>query len=130
LLIGAIGAAIIGVPAALFPIMPSVTTYEAMIGLLLFAGKITGLIATVELTNLLPNELRGLSIGAFITFAGLIGFGIAPALVAQVSLLLGGEQHLAQALAIMGVIVSIVSVWGFWLAMKRAPAAPTCQKGS
>jgi uncharacterized protein YneF (UPF0154 family) len=35
--------------------------------------------------------------------------------------MLGGEQHLNAALAIVGVIVSIVSVGGFFLAMRAAP---------
>ena len=129
LLIGAILAAVIGVPAALFPIMPSVTGFGVMIFMLVLAGTVTGLITSVALTVLLPNELRGLSIGAFIAIAGLIGFGIAPALVTGVSQLLGGESHLALALAIVGVVVSIVSVAGFVLAMKRAPLAATCQTG-
>lgn len=129
LLIGAILAAIVGVPAALFPIMPSVTGFAVMIFLLILAGTVTGLVTSVALTVLLPNELRGLSIGAFIAIAGLIGFGIAPTLVTGVSGLLGGEAHLALALAIVGVLVSIVSVIGFGLAMRRTPAAPTCQTG-
>jgi hypothetical protein len=70
-----------------------------------------------------------LAIGAFIAIAGLIGFGIAPSLVTVVSAFLGGEGHLAPALAIVGVGVSIISVLGFWLAMKRAPNAATFQKG-
>ena len=89
LLIGAIAAALVGVPAALFPVMPSVTGFAVALGALMLAGTITGLIASVALTVLLPNELRGLSIGAFIAFAGLIGLGIAPALVAEVSRWMG-----------------------------------------
>lgn len=121
ILIGAIIAAVISIPAALFPIMPSVITFAVMIGLLVLSGTVTGLITSVALTVLLPNELRGLSIGAFISIAGLIGFGIAPSLVTAVSLLMGGESMLAEALAIVGVIVSIVSVFAFWVAMRRAP---------
>lgn len=129
LLIGSIIAALVGVPAALFPIMPGVTGFAVMIFLLILAGTVTGLITSVALTVLLPNELRGLSIGAFIAIAGLIGFGIAPALVTGVSQLLGGESHLALALALVGTIVSIISVAGFVLAMRRAPIAATCPIG-
>lgn len=129
LLIGAVIAAIVGVPTALFPIMPSVTGLAVMIGVLMLAGTITGAITSVALTVYLPNELRGLSIGAFIAIAGLIGFGVAPTLVTLVSGLLGGEQFLAQALAGVGIIVSVVAVLGFVLAMRRAPepAARTAQ---
>ncbi len=124
LLIGAIVAAAVGVPAALFPIMPGVVSFATAFFALSFAGNITGMVATVVLTVWLPNELRGLGIGAFIAVAGLIGFGLAPALVTLVSSGLGGEQHLAVSLAIVGVSVSLVSVVAFWLAMRGAPVAP------
>ena len=129
LMIGAIVAAAIGVPTALFPIMPSVGSFAIAFFILTLAGNVTAMVASVALTVWLPNELRGLAIGAFIAIAGLIGFGVAPSLVTLVSSWLGGEAHLATALAIVGVGVSIVSVAGFWLAMKGAPLAPTCQKG-
>lgn len=121
LLIGGVAAAIVGVPAALFPVMPDVTGFAVMIGLLMLAGTVTGAVTSVALTVFLPNELRGLSIGAFIAIAGLIGFGVAPTLVTLVSSLLGGERLLAQALAGVGLLVSIVAVGGFWLAFRRAP---------
>ena len=90
--------------------MPTVPAFAAAIFVRLLMGTITGLIMSVALTVLLPNELRELTIGAFIAVAGLIGFGIAPSLVTVASSLLGGEHMLRQALAIVGVAVSIVSV--------------------
>jgi MFS family permease len=121
ILIGAVVAAGLGVPAALFPIMPSVPALAVMLGLLVLCGAITGLVISVALTVLIPNELRGLCIGAFIAIAGLIGYGLAPWLVTLVSALLGGEQHLAMALTIVGVTVSALSFFAFLLAMRRAP---------
>ena len=129
LMVGAIVAAAIAVPTALFPIMPSVGTFAIAFFILTLAGNVTAMVASVALTVWLPNELRGLAIGAFIAIAGLIGFGVAPSLVTLVSGWLGGESHLATALAIVGVAVSTISVGGFWLAMKNAPIAPTSQKG-
>lgn len=129
LVIGATVAAAIGVPSALFPIMPDVTSLAITFAVLSLAGNVTAMVASVVLTVWLPNELRGLAIGAFIAVAGLIGFGIAPSLVTLVSSWLGGEAHLSMALAIVGVGVSIISVIGFWLAMKRAPLEATCQTG-
>jgi MFS family permease len=127
LLIGAVVASLVGIPSALFPIVPGVPGFAAAIGVLLLAGTVTGLVTSVVLTVWLPNELRGLAIGAFISIAGLIGFGVAPSLVTLVSSILGGEQHLNAALAIVGVIVSIVSVGGFFLAMRAAPMAAADQ---
>lgn len=122
LLIGAVVAAAIGTPAALFPIMPDVTGFAVMIGIFILAGTVTGLVTSVALTVMLPNEVRGLAIGLFIAIAGLIGFGIAPVLVTLASGAMGGEGHIASALALVGTVVSLVSTAAFWLAMRRAPA--------
>ncbi|MBD8637933.1 MFS transporter [Sphingomonas sp. CFBP 13733] len=125
LLIGAILAAAVGVPAALFPIMPSVPLFGVAVGLLVTCGAVTGVVTSVALTVLIPNELRGLCIGAFIAIAGLIGYGLAPTLVAAASGMLGGEAHLAQGLAIVGVVTSAISVVAFTTAMRRAPESAT-----
>lgn len=125
LLIGAVAAAAVGVPAALFPIMPSVPLLALAVGFLVTCGAVTGVVTSVALTVLIPNELRGLCIGAFIAIAGLIGYGLAPTLVAAASGMLGGEAHLAQGLAIVGVVTSAVSVVAFAMAMRRAPTSAT-----
>jgi MFS family permease len=127
ILIGAVIAAVAGVPAALFPIIPDVTGFAIALGALMLGGTVTGLVVSVALTVLLPNELRGLCIGAFIAVAGLIGFGIAPTLVAAVSDWMGGERHLAEALALVGVVVSAASVAAFWQAMRTAPESATAE---
>jgi MFS family permease len=121
ILIGAVVAAAIGIPAALFPVSPDVPWFAVALGLLVLSGTVTGLVMSVALTVLLPNELRGLCIGAFIAIAGLIGFGVSPTLVALASDLLGGEQHLGEGLALVGVAVSVVGLLGFWAAMRHAP---------
>jgi MFS family permease len=125
LLVGAVIAAAIGVPAALFSISPTVPIFAVAFGTLALCGTITGLITSVALTVLIPNELRGLCIGAFIAIAGLIGFGLAPSLVAGVSTALGGERHIGEAQALVGVTVSLFSLLGFFVAMRRAPLSAT-----
>jgi MFS family permease len=125
LLIGAVIASAIGIPAALFSISPSVPVFAFALGVLVLCGTVTGLITSVALTVLIPNELRGLCIGAFIAIAGLIGYGLAPSLVAGTSGLLGGEHHLGQAQALVGMIVSALSLLGFFIAMRRAPLSAT-----
>ncbi len=121
LLLGAVVAAIIGVPAALFPVAPDTVWFGIAFAVLSLCGAITGLITSVALTVLIPNELRGLCIGAFIAFAGLIGFGIAPSLVTAISGWLGGEARLGSALAIVGVATGVLAVAGFGMAMRTAP---------
>lgn len=121
LLTGAVIAAAIGIPAALFPVAPSVPALAVAMGVLATCGAVTGLVMAVALTVYLPNELRGLTIGAFIALAGLFGFGVAPPVVALVSGALGGEAQLPTALAIVGVVTSLVGFGGFALAQRRAP---------
>jgi len=121
ILLGAVIAAGLGVPAALFPISGAIGLFAAALGLLVLCGTLTGLVVAVALTVLLPNELRGLCIGAFIAVAGLIGFGIAPSLVTAASAYMGGEQYLAEALALVGVATSAISFLAFALAMRRVP---------
>ncbi|WP_447763224.1 MFS transporter [Sphingopyxis panaciterrae] len=123
LLLGAVIAAGMGVPAAMFPLMPGVVGFAVALGMLSLCGAVTGLVVSVALTVFIPNELRGLCIGAFIAVAGLIGFGLAPWLVTQVSGLMGGEAMLGEALALVGVTVSALSFLAFLLAMRRAPVA-------
>lgn len=122
LLLGAVAAAVLAIPAALFPIAPSTTLFAIALGTLVLCGTVTGLITSVALTVFIPNELRGLCIGGFIALAGLIGFGLAPSLVTWVSSLLGGEQHLATALAGVAAVVSVFSLVAFIYAMRHAPA--------
>lgn len=124
LLLGAVIAAGLGIPAALFPLSPNVPVFAAAIGMLLLCGTLTGLVVAVSLTVFLPNELRGLSIGAFIAIAGLIGYGLAPTAVAGVSNMLGGEAQLAPALALVGIVTSTLAFLAFIAAMKRVPAQP------
>jgi MFS family permease len=125
LLIGAVIAALVSIPAALFPVAPGVTSFAVALGTLMLCGTVTGLVTSVALTTLLPNELRGLCIGAFIAIAGLIGYGLTPTLVAWVSSLLGGEAAIGSALAIVGTIVSVLAFLAFLLAMYRAPLTAT-----
>ncbi|SFS09896.1 MFS transporter [Sphingomonas jatrophae] len=121
---GALIAAAIGAPAALFPVAGSVPLFAVAMGVLVLCGTVTGLITSVALTVLIPNEARGLCIGLFIAVAGVIGFGIAPSMVAWVSGMMGGEGHLAPALAIVGVVTGVIAVVAFALAIRNAPAAP------
>lgn len=124
ILIGAVVASAIGVPAALFPLVSSVPAFVAVLFCLLAAGAVTGLITATSIAVLIPNEERGVCLGAFMILGALIGLGLSPVLVSAGSQALGGEAHLAPALAIVGVVTSLVSLGGFILAMRNAPARP------
>lgn len=125
ILIGAVVASAIGVPAALFPLVTSVPAFVGVLFALLAAGSVTGLITATSIAVLVPNEERGVCLGAFMILGSLIGLGLSPVLVSLGSEALGGEAHLAPALAIVGAVTSLVSLIGFVLAMRNAPAQPT-----
>jgi hypothetical protein len=108
ILIGAIVAAVAAVPATLFPLAGSVPLFAGLLFAMLLGGTITGLITATALAVLLPNELRGLSVGVFLAVGGLVAFGIAPSLVTALSTLIGGEAMLGQALALVGFAVSVL----------------------
>lgn len=52
------------------------------------------------------------------------GFAIAPTLVVYIAQLMGGEAHLAAALALTGVAVSLLSFFAFVQAMRKAMTEP------
>jgi MFS family permease len=121
ILLGAVAAAAVSIPAALFPILPTVEGFAALLTLLLLGGAIAGLVTATTIAVLVPNDIRGLCLGAFVVVGGIIGFGIAPTLVTLVGQLLGGESHLPEALAVTSVAIAVMSFLGFALAMRNAP---------
>jgi len=116
--------AALGVPAALFPVMPGAGACLALFGVLILCGTVCGLVTAATIAVLVPNELRGVCLGAFLAIAGVIAFGIAPSLVTGLATLMGAGDHLGPALAIVGVGVGAVSTVAFRIALRNAPAQP------
>jgi MFS family permease len=123
ILLGAVLSSAVAIPAALFPIMPTVVSFLSALTLLLLGGTIASIALMAVIGTYLPNETRGLAFGGYLAFGGLVGFGIAPTLVVAISSWLGGEQYLATALAVVGTAISAVSFGCFWIAMHRTPGS-------
>ncbi len=121
IMIGAVIASAIGIPAALFPIMTSVPVFAGVLFVLLIAGSMTGLITATAIAVLVPNEERGVCLGAFMILGALIGLGLSPILVTLGSRALGGESHLGLSLAIVGAATGVISFAGFVISMMNAP---------
>jgi MFS family permease len=121
ILTGAVVASAIAIPTALFPIMPSVPGFGVMLCILLLCGTATGLITATAIAVLVPNEIRGLCLGAFVVVGALIGFGVAPTIVTLGSGWLGGEHMLSLALAITGLVTSVIAFIAFVMARAAAP---------
>ena len=120
ILLGAVVAATLSIPGAFFTLMPDVTGFAWMLLLLLTCGAITGLVTAAAIAVLVPNELRGVCLGAFIVIGAIIGFGLAPTLVTLIADALGGEQALRYGLAFTGAGASIIAALGFAGALLRA----------
>jgi len=119
ILIGAVAAAILSVPGAFFPLMSSVTAFALLLGLLMLCGAVTGLVTATAIAVLIPNEIRGICLGAFMVVGAVIGFGVAPTLVTLISAMLGGEANLSLALAITTAVSSAIAAIGFAGAMRQ-----------
>ena len=122
-LAGAVIAAALGVPAALFPIMPTVGGFAFMMGVLTLSGTASGLVASTTVAVLIPNEERGACMALYGVVRSVLGLSVAPSLVTVGSWAMGGGQHLASALATVGVLTGTLSFAAYLLAMRNAPVA-------
>lgn len=119
ILIGAVVAALLSIPGAFFPIMPTTTGFATMLSLLLLCGTVTGLVTATALAVLIPNEIRGVCLGAFMVVGSVIGLGLAPIMATGIAGLLGGEAYLRYGLTITTVVTSLIAAFGFARAMRR-----------
>lgn len=122
ILLGAVIAAALSVPAAFYALMPTATGFAWLLMLFLTCGAITGLVTAAAIAVLVPNEIRGVCLGAFIVVGAVIGFGVAPTLVTLLSDAIGGDQALRYGLALTGAATSAVAALGFLGAMRASPA--------
>lgn len=122
---GAMLAAAIAVPAAFFPVMPSVGGFGAMFGIFQFCGAAIGLGTATAIAVLLPNELRGVALSGIFVLSSIVAFGVTPTLVTLLSTALGGDAYLARSLSLTGVAIGAISLLAFILAMTQAPRRPS-----
>nr|WP_277346298.1 MFS transporter [Solimonas marina] len=118
LLLGAVLASLLSIPAAFFPVMPGVVGFAVLLSALLLAGAMTGLITAAAIAVYMPNELRGICLGAFIVVGAVFGFGVAPTAVTLVSRALGGEGYLRMGLTAITLSTSVIATFGFLSAMR------------
>lgn len=119
ILLGAVAAAVLSIPGAFFPLMPDVTGFAVLLFVLMLCGNVTGIVTATTIAVLVPNEIRGICLGAFMVVGAVIGFGLAPTLVTLISAQLGGEANLALALAITTAASSVLAAIGFARAMRQ-----------
>lgn len=120
ILIGAVIAAALSIPGAFFPLVPTATGFAWLLLLLLTCGAITGLVTAAAIAVLVPNEIRGVCLGAFIVIGAIIGFGVAPTMVTLIGDVIGGQDALRYGLALCGAVTSIAATLGFATALIKA----------
>lgn len=123
ILLGAVLAAVISIPGAFFPLMPDPTGFALALALFLACGAAAGLITATAVAVLVPNEIRGVCLGAFVVIGAVVGLGVAPTLVTLISEAFGGEGAIRYGLAIMATATSIAAAFGFAAAMRSAMKA-------
>ncbi len=116
-LLGAVLGAAVSVPAALFSVMPDITWFAVLLGLLLGSGACVNIAATSAVMVLLPNRLRGMCISVLVAVIGLVAFGVAPLLVSLTARLSAQGADLTVPLAVIGVATSVIACAAFVRAM-------------
>lgn len=118
-------AALCSIPAGFFALMPTVGGFGWMLFVVLICGSLMGIITTTAIAVLVPNEIRGLCLGAFIVVGSLFGIGLAPTVVTLISGALGGESYLREGLTMLVVFSSVVSALGFIVALRAGQTGVT-----
>lgn len=120
-LIGAVIATALSIPAGAFTVMPTVPLYALALGVLLTGGAVVALVGAVAITVLIPNEERGTTLAIMSVIGTVVGLGSAPAVVALGIWIYGDEGHLPETIALVGVATGVLSLIGFVVAMLNAP---------
>jgi MFS family permease len=121
ILIGAIVATFVSTAASVYPLMPSVLSFNVVLGVLLLACTVAQLVGSTAATVLLPNEERGMCMALIGILGTLIGLGAAPLTAMFGMQVFGDEHHLGQSLAIIGVGTGVIALIGYLIAMRNAP---------
>ena len=112
-------AALLLVPLSLFPLAPTLPTFALALGADMLLAAIVVTVIVVAIAMILPNEIRGLALGANIFVSAVVGTAGSPLLTALVSKSLGGEAHLSAAVAVVSVPFVLLTAGCFALALRN-----------
>lgn len=122
ILLPAVIATALSIPASAYPIMPSVPLFAWCLFALLLGGVVVNLVNSAAVAVLLPNEERATSLAALAVIAKIIGGPATAAVVAWMTLLFKGPMGLGLTLTWLGVVTGVMSLIGYVFAMRYAPA--------
>jgi predicted MFS family arabinose efflux permease len=121
ILLPAVIATALSIPASAYPIMPNVTLFAWVLFALLTGGVIVNLVNSAAIAVLLPNEERATSLAALAIISKIIGGPVTAGIIAWMTTLFKGPTGLGVTLTWLGVITGVISLIGYWMAMRHAP---------
>ncbi|BCW90827.1 hypothetical protein sos41_40030 [Alphaproteobacteria bacterium SO-S41] len=121
ILLPALIATALTIPASAYPIMPTVGGFAWVLFALLLGGTIVNLVASAAIAVLIPNEERAICLAGLKIMGSVIAVGLAPPLIAWLASYADGPGGMGQVLTWLGVVTGFISLAGFWLAMVHAP---------
>ncbi|MDF7776122.1 MFS transporter [Sphingomonas sp. AOB5] len=121
ILLPALIATALTIPAGAFSIMPTVTGFAWVLFALLTGGTIINLVCSASIAVLIPNEERAITLAGMKIVNTFVVAGVAPPLIGWIASYNSGPRGLGEAIAVLGVVTGFISLIGFWFAMRGAP---------
>jgi len=121
ILLPALIATAISIPASAYAIMPTVTGFAWVLFVLLVGGTIVNLVNSAAIAVLIPNEERALSLAALKIVTTVVSGLVVPPVIIWMTTVMQGPTGLGQALTWLGVVTGVMSLGGYWVAMRNAP---------
>ncbi len=112
---------LLSVPAAIYPLAPSVATTIVPFCLFYVVGSMSGTLFTAVGTVVIPNELLGLSLSLFALVSAVLGTGLSPMLVSGIASMLGGPHSIGAALTIVCMSTSFLAAIVYLLGSRCFP---------
>jgi MFS family permease len=120
----------LSVPSGLFALASGVASATIGLGVFLVCGSSFQIAVIALITIIFPNELRGSCLALMWGIASLFSFGVAPLLVSQLSVTLGGEDMIGKSLAMICTTCSFVGAVTFWFARRSFLGQPAHKFGA
>jgi predicted MFS family arabinose efflux permease len=113
--------ALLAAPAGLFAVMPNVASGSVLLIAFITIVAAAVLMGTTQFAVIIPNELRGLCFGIFVTVASVSSF--APVVVSVLSEMLGGPAMLGRSLSIVCLTSAVLCAATFAATSRHFPSS-------
>lgn len=115
------GLALLGAPAGLFAVIPSVSPASGLlVACITIVGATVAMSATL-FTIVIPNELRGLCLSIMAAANSIIGMACAPLMVSGIAAVLGGPAMIGTSLTLVCTTASVLCALTFLVGRRFIP---------